>query len=78
MAMIARNTETDKVLFSIDWPFADAGDGKKFWEDLAQSGLYDEAGLAKIGWRNAAKLFRLDEDEVEAVAERFEKENSKE
>jgi predicted TIM-barrel fold metal-dependent hydrolase len=78
MAMIARNTETDKVLFSIDWPFADAGDGKKFWEDLAQSGLYDEAGLAKIGWRNAAKLFRLDEDEVEAAAERFEKENSKE
>ena len=71
MATIARNTNVDNVLFSLDWPFADAEDGRSFWEDLRNSGLYDREDLDKIGWKNAARLFKLDEQQVMEAAEAF-------
>jgi predicted TIM-barrel fold metal-dependent hydrolase len=73
MATIARNTDVSNVLFSLDWPFADAEDGRSFWEDLGKSGLYDAESLEKIGWKNAAKLFKLDENELIEAAAKFTK-----
>ncbi len=64
MGTIAMNTDVEKVLFSIDWPFANEKDGKKFWEDLSKSGIYDEHALEQIAWKNSAALFKLEENTV--------------
>jgi 2,3-dihydroxybenzoate decarboxylase len=45
----------DRVMFSIDWPFEDVGEGCA-WFDNAAIG---EADRAKIGRDNAVKLFKL-------------------
>ena len=45
----------DRVMFSVDWPFEDVGEGC-VWFDKAQIG---EAERRKIGRDNAAKLFKL-------------------
>jgi predicted TIM-barrel fold metal-dependent hydrolase len=71
MAMIKRNTPIDKILFSIDTPFAKAEDGKIFWEELQASNLHSSQEMDDIGWKNAAKLFKLDEEELAKVAQEF-------
>jgi predicted TIM-barrel fold metal-dependent hydrolase len=71
MAMIQRNTSVEKVMFSIDTPFAKAEDGKRFWEDLCASRIYDEKELENIGWKNAARIFHLDEEQLIQDAEKF-------
>ena len=45
----------DRVMFSVDWPFEDVGEGAQ-WFDAAQIG---EADRARIGRENAVKLFKL-------------------
>jgi len=45
----------ERVMFSVDWPFEDVGEGCK-WFDQAQIG---DADRAKIGRDNAIKLFKL-------------------
>ena len=45
----------DRVMFSVDWPFEDVGEGC-VWFDKAQIG---ETERRKIGRDNAAKLFKL-------------------
>jgi len=45
----------DHVMFSVDWPFEDVGQGCE-WFDKAEIG---EAERAKIGRDNAVKLFKL-------------------
>ena len=45
----------DRVMFSVDWPFEDVGEGC-VWFDKAQIG---DAERRKIGRDNAAKLFKL-------------------
>jgi predicted TIM-barrel fold metal-dependent hydrolase len=45
----------DRVMFSVDWPFEDMGEGAK-WFDKAAIG---EADRVKIGRENAIKLFKL-------------------
>jgi 2,3-dihydroxybenzoate decarboxylase len=46
---------SDRVMFSVDWPFEDVGEGCA-WFDKAAIG---EADRAKIGRENAVKLFKL-------------------
>jgi gamma-resorcylate decarboxylase len=45
----------DRVMFSVDWPFEDVGEGAQ-WFDAAK---IDESERRKIGRDNAIKLFRL-------------------
>lgn len=45
----------DRVMFSVDWPFEDVGEGAR-WFDAATIG---EADRAKVGRNNAIKLFKL-------------------
>ncbi|MBI1203670.1 MAG: amidohydrolase family protein [Rhodopseudomonas sp.] len=45
----------DRVMFSVDWPFEDVGQGCA-WFDSAE---ISEADRAKIGRENAVKLFKL-------------------
>ena len=45
----------DRVMFSVDWPFEDVGEGAQ-WFDKADIG---EADRGKIGRDNAIKLFKL-------------------
>jgi len=45
----------DRVMFSVDWPFEDVGEGAR-WFDKAEIG---EADRIKIGRVNAIKLFKL-------------------
>jgi len=46
---------TDRVMFSVDWPFEDVGEGAQ-WFDKAE---ISEAERVKIGRQNAIKLFKL-------------------
>ena len=46
---------TERVMFSIDWPFEDVGEGAQ-WFDKAE---ISEADRVKIGRANAIELFRL-------------------
>ena len=45
----------DRVMFSVDWPFEDIGEGAE-WIDAAEIG---EADRVKVGRANAIKLFKL-------------------
>ena len=45
----------DRVMFSVDWPFEDVGEGAR-WFDKAE---ISEADRAKVGRDNAIKLFGL-------------------
>jgi predicted TIM-barrel fold metal-dependent hydrolase len=45
----------DRVMFSVDWPFEDVGEGAQ-WFDKAE---INEADRVKVGRANAIKLFKL-------------------
>jgi len=45
----------DRVMFSVDWPFEDVGEGAQ-WFDKAE---ISEGDRAKVGRANAIKLFGL-------------------
>jgi gamma-resorcylate decarboxylase len=45
----------DRVMFSVDWPFEDVGEGAK-WFDKAE---ISESDRARVGRENAIKLFKL-------------------
>ena len=45
----------ERVMFSVDWPFEDVGEGAQWFDKAAIS----EADRAKIGRDNAIKLFKL-------------------
>lgn len=73
------NTRRDRILFSIDYPFARNEDGKKFMLELRDSALVDDEGLRMIGYRNAEKLLgirvrRKDEEKDRAQVEDEEEE----
>jgi len=56
LACILRNTKIDRVLYSVDYPFAKNEDGLAFMEALRDSGLVTEDQLAKIAYQNAEAL----------------------
>ena len=45
----------ERVMFSVDWPFEDVGEGAR-WFDNAE---ISEAERQKVGRGNAIKLFKL-------------------
>ncbi|KAK5048496.1 hypothetical protein LTR84_005586 [Exophiala bonariae] len=56
MACILRNTKIERILFSVDYPFARNQDGAKFMREFEESGLVDSKGLEMIAFRNAEAL----------------------
>jgi predicted TIM-barrel fold metal-dependent hydrolase len=56
IATILRNTSIDRVMFSVDYPFVSNQDGLRFMHELESSGLVDDEGFRKIGYRNAEAL----------------------
>lgn len=56
-ALVNAMTEmgADRVMFSVDWPFEDVGEGCAWFDKAAIS----EADRAKVGRENAVKLFKL-------------------
>ena len=59
MATILRNTQIDKILFSVDYPFAKNEDGLRFMKDLEESGMVTKEQLEAIAYKNAEKLLKL-------------------
>lgn len=59
MACIVRNTKTDHILYSVDYPFAKNEDGLAFLEELRQSGLVTEEQFRMIVYTNAKNLLKL-------------------
>ncbi|KAI4593800.1 hypothetical protein KJ359_008841 [Pestalotiopsis sp. 9143b] len=59
MATILRNTRIDKILYSVDYPFAKNESGLEFMKDLEASGLVSPEQLEQIAHKNAEQLLGL-------------------
>jgi len=59
MACLLRNTKIDRILYSVDYPFATNENGLRFMEELEKSGLVTEEQFEMIGYKNAEKLLKL-------------------
>lgn len=57
LATVLRNTSIDRILFSIDYPFAPNENGRRWMQDLMASGMVDEDGIRKIAFENSKALF---------------------
>lgn len=55
MVNVMSELGSERVMFSVDWPFEDVGEGAR-WFDKAE---ISEADRVKIGRENAIKLFKL-------------------
>lgn len=60
LACILRNTKHDRIMYSVDYPFATSADGLKWLEELETSSMVSEEELEGIRWKNAARLLKLD------------------
>lgn len=60
LACILRNTKKDRIMYSVDYPFASNEDGLKWLEELEGSGLVSKEELDGIKWKNAARLLKVD------------------
>lgn len=60
LACILRNTKKDRIMYSVDYPFANNEDGLKWLQELEASGLVSEEELEGIRWKNAARLLKVD------------------
>jgi predicted TIM-barrel fold metal-dependent hydrolase len=56
MATILRNTRIERVMYSVDYPFARNERGLEWIRELERSGMVDREGLEMIAYRNAEKL----------------------
>ena len=59
MRCILANTKTDRIMYSIDYPFTTNEQGLKFMEDLEKSNLVTQDQLEKIAYKNAETLLGL-------------------
>lgn len=59
LACMLRNTRVERILYSVDWPFADNETGWKFLEELRDSGMVSEEQLHMIAYKNAEVLLKV-------------------
>ncbi|KAH8204798.1 hypothetical protein TruAng_000987 [Truncatella angustata] len=59
MATILRNTRIDKILYSVDYPFAKNENGLIFMKELEESGLVTQEQLEQIAYKNSEQLLGL-------------------
>jgi len=55
-ACLLKMSDIDKIMFSVDYPFADNRNGLKFMEELSASGMVGEKELEMIAYKNAESL----------------------
>lgn len=55
-----KNTKLERILYSVDYPFASNENGLQWLQELESSGLVSEEDLDGIRWKNAARLLKLD------------------
>ncbi|KAI1341729.1 hypothetical protein F5Y15DRAFT_413657 [Xylariaceae sp. FL0016] len=60
LACMLRNTKHDRIMYSVDYPFAKSPDGLTWLEELEESGMVTGEELEGIRWQNAAKLLKLE------------------
>lgn len=60
MACMLRNTKRERIMYSVDYPFATSEDGLRWLHELEESGMVSAEELEGIRWRNAARLLKLD------------------
>jgi predicted TIM-barrel fold metal-dependent hydrolase len=60
MATLLRQCKHERILMSVDYPFARNEWGTEFLSKLRSSGMVGEEGLMDIAWRNAARLLRIE------------------
>ena len=56
LACLLRNTKVERVLYSVDYPYARNEEGLDFVEQLRGSGMVSQEGYERICWRNAEEL----------------------
>lgn len=59
MATLLRQCKSDRILFSVDYPFARNEWGAAFLTQLRESGMVSEEMINDIAYRNAEKLLKL-------------------
>lgn len=59
LACMLRNTKRDRIMYSVDYPFAKSVDGLAWLRELEESGMVTEDELEGIRWKNAASLLKL-------------------
>ena len=57
LATVLRNTRIERILYSVDYPFARNDKGLEWVKGLKGSGMVDQEGLEKICYRNSEELF---------------------
>ena len=56
MACLVRQCKPDKMLYSVDYPFAQNEWGLDFMKELEKSGMVSQEALEDIAYKNAEKL----------------------
>ncbi|KAI9286773.1 hypothetical protein BC943DRAFT_375951 [Umbelopsis sp. AD052] len=56
---LLKTTKIDRILYSVDYPFANISDGVEFIRELANSGLVTEEQFEMIAYRNAESLLNV-------------------
>ena len=59
MATVLRQCKTDRILFSVDYPFVKNEWGVKFLHDLRDDGMVSDEVLEAICYKNAEKLLKI-------------------
>ena len=59
MACLVRMCRPDRILYSVDWPFADNELGLQFMKELEQDGMMSGEVLEMIAYKNAEKLLKI-------------------
>ena len=59
MACLVRMCKPDRILYSVDWPFAENEMGLKFMEQLSKDGMVNEEELERIAYKNAEMLLKI-------------------
>jgi len=59
LACLLRAVKMDRILYSVDYPFASNEEGSQFIEEIKKSGLVTEDELAMIAYRNAETLLKI-------------------
>ncbi|RVX75935.1 hypothetical protein B0A52_00292 [Exophiala mesophila] len=58
-ACLLRQCKLDRIIYSVDYPFASNEAGLKLMKDLETSGLVDKEQLEAIGYKNAEALLKI-------------------
>jgi predicted TIM-barrel fold metal-dependent hydrolase len=59
MACLVRMCKPDKILYSVDWPFAENEMGLEFMKQLEKDGMVKKEQLEQIAYKNAEELLKI-------------------